>query len=101
MTLEELPGTAKPDLAPAPAVPAAPAVSVASKDRRRPDRPDHASPHLIPLLRTAETGAAAAPGTSDELPFEDALAPAKGIAIGLVLSVPLWAAIGGIVWALL
>ena len=95
MTLKELPGAAKPDLAPAPAA------STASKDRRRPGRPDHASPHLIPLLRTAEIEAAAAPGATDELPFEDALAPAKGIALGLGLSVPLWAVIGGIAWAVL
>ncbi len=92
MPLKELPGIADLDLS---------AASAASKDRRRPGRPDHASPHLIPLLRTAEIEAAAASGATDELPFEDALAPAKGIAIGLGLSVPLWAVIGGIVWAVL
>lgn len=95
MSLKELPGTAKPASAPAPAVSAAP------KDRRRPGRPDHASPQLIPLLRTAEIEAAVASGAMDEPPFEDALRPAQGIAIGLVLSVPVWAAIGGIVWAVL
>ena len=95
MTLEVLPGAAKPDAAPVVAA------SAASKDRRRPGRPDHASPLLIPLLRTAEIEAAAASGTTDELPFEDALAPAKGIAVGLALSVPLWAVIGGIAWAVL
>ncbi len=94
MTLKELPGAAKPDPAPAPAV------SAASEDRRRPGRPDHASPHLIPLLRTAEIEADAASGALDELPFEDALAPAKGIVVGLLLSVPVWAVIGGIVWAM-
>ncbi len=91
-TVKELPGAAKPDLAPAPVV------SAASRDRRRPGRPDEASPHLIPLLRTSEIDAAAASGTEDELPFEDALAPAKGIAVGLLLSVPVWAVIGMIVW---
>ncbi len=94
-TLKELPGAAKPDLAPAPVV------SAASKDRRRPGRPDQASPHLIPLLRTSEIEAAAASETGDELPFEDALAPAKGLAVGLLLSVPVWAAIGMIVWEVL
>ena len=93
--VKELPGAAKPDLAPAPLV------SAAAKDRRRPGRPDQASPHLIPLLRTADIEAAAASGIGDELPFEDALAPAKGIAVGLLLSVPVWAVIGGIVWAVL
>ena len=92
--VKELPGAAKPDPAPAPVA------SAASKDRRRPGRPDQASPHLIPLLRTAEIEAAA-PGIGDEPPFEDALAPAKGIAVGLLLSVPVWAVIGGIVWAAL
>ena len=78
-----------------------PVASAASKDRRRPGRPDQASPQLIPLLRTAEIEAAAAAGLGEELPFEDALAPAKGIAVGLLLSVPVWAVIGGIVWAAL
>ena len=96
--VKELPGTAS-DAAPVAAP--VPAVSAASKDRRRPGRPDQASPHLIPLLRTTEIEAAAASGMEDELPFEDALAPAKGIAVGLLLSVPVWAAIGGIVWAML
>jgi len=94
ITVKELSGAAKPDLAPAP-------VATASKDRRRPGRHDQASPHLIPLLRTSEIEAAAASDTGDELPFEDALAPAKGIAVGLLLSVPVWAAIGKIVWAVL
>ena len=93
MTLKEPLQAAKPDLVP---------VLSASKDRRRPGRTDHASPQLIPLLRTSEIEATAGtPGTAEELPFEDALAPAKGIAVGLLLSVPMWAAIGGIVWAVL
>lgn len=95
MPLKELPGATKPNLAPVPAV------SAVSKDRRRPGRPDHASPHLIPLLRVSEVEAAAAFDAADELPFEDALAPAQGIALGLAVSVPLWAIIGGIVWAVL
>ena len=92
--VKELPGTAS-DAAPVPVA------STSSKDRRRPGRPDQASPQLIPLLRTAEIEAAAAAGLGDDLPFEDALAPAKGIAVGLLLSVPVWAVIGGIVWATL
>ena len=95
MPLQELPGAAKPDAAPASAVSAAP------KDRRRPGRSDQASPHLIPLLRTAEVEAAAAPSAADELPFDNALEPIQGIVLGLALSVPLWAAIGGIAWVVL
>ena len=80
-TGKDLPGAAKPDLA------AAPVVSAASKDRRRPGRLHQASPHLIPLLRTSEIGAAAASDMENELLFEDMLAPAKGIATGLLLMV--------------
>jgi len=99
--VKELPGAAKPDLAPAPVA------SAASKDRRRPGRPDQANPHLIPLLRTSDiedaaaSDTAVAPAMEDELAFEDALAPAKGIAVGLLLSVPIWAVIGMIVWEVL
>ena len=78
-----------------------PVASAAPNDRRRPGRLDQASPHLIPLLRTAEIEAAAASVIEEELAFEDALAPAKGIAVGLLLSVPVWAVLGGIVWAAL
>ena len=95
MPLKDLPGAAKPNSAPAPAV------SAASKDRRRPGRPDNASPQLIPLLRTAEVEAAAASGATDERPFENALHPIQGIVVGLAVSVPLWAVIGGIAWAVL
>lgn len=106
MTLKEPLEAAKPDLAPAPPVAVAPPISVAtasaaSRDRRRPGRPDQASPHLIPLLRTSEIEGAAAANPADELPLEDALAPAKGIAVGLLLSVPVWAVIGMIVWEVL
>lgn len=86
---------------PLPATKPGPVAPPAAKDRRRPGRSDQVSPHLVPLLRTFEAEAAPVPATADGLPFEDALAPAKGIAVGLALSVPLWAAIGGIVWAVL
>lgn len=96
--VKELPGAAKQDLAPVPVA------SAASKDRRRPGRPDQTSQHLIPLLRASEIEAAAASDaafeTGDGL-AEDALAPAKGIAVGLLLSVPVWAVIGMIVWEVL
>ncbi len=95
MTLEEPHQAIKPDPVRAPAA--------APKDRRRPDRSDQVSPNLLPLLRSApvtETPPAVG-GSEDMAPFDDALAPAKGIAVGLALSVPLWAAIGGIVWAVL
>lgn len=96
MTLKEPHQAIKPDPVRSPA-------AAASKNRRRPDRSDQVSPNLIPLLRSspmAETAPAVSDGEDME-PIGDALAPAQGIAVGLALSVPLWAAIGGIVWAML
>lgn len=96
MTLKEPFQVIKPDSV------RAPAASTAPKDRRRPGRPDQVSPSLVPLLRTPSViEAAPASEMADGPPLDDALAPARGIAIGLVLSVPLWAAIGGVVWAVL
>lgn len=93
MPLKELTGAAQPD--PAPATPPA------SWDRRRPGRPDQASPHLIPLMRTQDMDDPIIPDLWEDPPFEDALEPARGIATGLLLSVPIWTAIGWVVWAVL
>lgn len=80
----------------------APAIAAAPKDRRRPGRPDQVSANLVPLLRASPMiEAAAAFERADGPGIEDALTPARGIAVGLVLSVPLWAVIGGVVWAVL
>ncbi len=97
MTLKEPLQTLEPTLRGKLAAPAA------LNDRRRPDRLRDVSPHLIPLLRTSPTQDAF-PGLSSEegiAPFEDELTPARGIALGLVLSVPLWVIIGGVAWAVL
>ena len=76
-------------------------------DRRRVGRKP-VSPELIPLLR--------APGKGDEVPDDlrrlledegelpieaDPIASARGIALGVALSVPIWGVIGGVVYALL
>lgn len=73
------------------------------KDRRRPGRNDQVSPHLISLLRNPARVDLAAP-LPDKLgaPLaRDDLAHLKGIplfsAISLVLGMPFWAWIGGIV----
>jgi len=73
------------------------------KGRRRPGRNDQVSPHLIPLLRdSAAVDTPAPPPYEREAPLlNDQLAPARGIAFGLALSVPLWAVIAGAVWAVL
>ena len=92
MLLKELPQTD--EQAPTPAE---------IKNRRRLGRNDQVSPHLILLLRDpAAVGIPAPPPYETEtLPLSDQLAPARGIAFGLVLSVPLWAVVAGAVWAVL
>ena len=73
------------------------------KGRRRPGRNDQASPHLIALLRSPATADIPMPpsGELDTPPLGDDLMPARGIIFGLALSVPLWAGIAGVVWAVL
>ncbi len=78
-----------------------PSTLARSKDRRRAGRNAQGSPHLIPLLRNPTTVEAPAPLQVDaDMPFpDDDLAPAKGVLFALALSLPLWAGIAGIVWA--
>ena len=73
------------------------------KNRRRLGRNDQVNLHLIPLLRdpVAVDISELPPCEAGALPLSDQLAPARGIAFGLVLSVPLWAVIAGAVWAVL
>lgn len=95
MTLRELVQVTKPELVRARTASATP------KDHRRPGRPDQVSPNLVPLLRTSPVIEAVPAFEGADGPVDDALTPARGIAVGLVLSVPLWAVIGGVVWAVL
>ena len=76
-------------------------------ERRRPGRRD-VSPELIPLLRRP-TGdgvlrADLTPGNLDDEPAlpadRDALAPARGVAVSLLLSLPLWCVVGALGFAL-
>ena len=72
-------------------------------DSRRPGRLGQVNPHLVPLLRDP-TGAvlpAPVPGTAEPGILEDDLSIARGIGVALVLSVPIWAVIGLVTWALL
>ena len=73
------------------------------KGRRRPGRIDQVSPNLIPLLRNPPTAdiPELLPGEVDLPPLEDEMAPATGIMFGLALSIPIWAAIAGTIWAVL
>jgi len=76
-------------------------------DRRRAGRQD-VNPVLVPLLRDPATGAAGldqtvSPETAyrDYLgtdPFHDPLAPARGIALGLSISMLFWGALGYIIF---
>jgi hypothetical protein len=56
--------------------------ALGAPDRRRPGRLDQISADLIPLLRTE---------TAQYVDASDALDPARGIAVGLLLSALLWA----------
>lgn len=77
------------------------AASAAPMGRRHPGLPDQVSPNPVPLLRTSPMIEAVPAFEGADEPADDALTPARGIAVGLVLSVPLWAVIGGVVWAVL
>jgi len=81
---------------------AAAAIAVAADDRRRPKRLNRVSPELVPLLREPAAAKLSAPllGEMNVPSYDDDLAPARGIGIGLVLSVPVWAIISGLVWAM-
>lgn len=68
-------------------------------DRRRPGRPEHVSPHLIPLLRNASTvEIPPEPIPAADAGNRDDLGSAKGILVGLGLAIPLWGLIGLCVW---
>lgn len=71
-----------------PARPTEPGDTAASPERRRPGRVENVNPALIPLLRE-ET-------VRDDAVLEragDDLDPARGIGVGIVLGVLLWAAL--------
>jgi hypothetical protein len=68
-------------------------------DQRRPGRLDRVSAALIPLLRDPAQCVDAA-SYADIVSYEDTdpRPPARGIVIGLLLSVPLWALFGLGIW---
>lgn len=72
-------------------------------DRRRPNRLDQVSPNLISLLRGSASAEAPALlfDDVDALRLDEDLAPARGLAIGLMLAAPAWAIIGTLIWAVL
>lgn len=70
-------------------------------DRRRPGRPDHVSPTLVPLLRGDLPTDLPLGGETELADDRGDLAPAVGVVVALGASVPLWAAIGLAAWAAL
>lgn len=78
-------------------------VSDGIKDRRRPGRNDQVSPQLIPLLRKPATVdiPALLPGKMNALPLRGDRAFIRGIIFALALSVPFWAGIITVGWAVL
>jgi len=86
--------------------PIAPSNAVASivlEDRRRPNRSSRVSPHLISLLRRSTAPNTPTPllDDVDVSPSGSELAIARGLGLGLVLSVPIWTIIGLAIRAML
>jgi len=71
---------------------------VVAKERRRPGRVNYTQPALIELLRPPLSVASVEQAADDTA---DGLAPARGIALGIILAVPLWFALGVAVWLVL
>jgi hypothetical protein len=70
-------------------------------ERRRPERLDHVSPDLIPLLRGEVTPGQPLIYETDRLYGRGDLKPVFGIAVGLFLNLPLWVYISFAAWAIL
>jgi hypothetical protein len=66
-------------------------------DRRRPGRAE-VSPDLIPLLRNPVDAEIPPDDTHGADHPRDDLEPAKGLAVGLLLAVPLWCVIALVIW---
>ena len=60
-------------------------------DRRRPGRVENVNPSLVPLLRGQATSGE--PDSKTQFGDPDQLGATRGIALGVVLSLPLWTGI--------
>ena len=69
-------------------------VESVTDDRRRPGRPSHVNPTLVPLLRGDLPSSLPLSDETELVEDRGALAPATAVVVALVMSVPLWAAIG-------
>ena len=71
-----------------------------TNDYRRPGRPSHVSPTLVPLPRDELPSSLPLSDETELVEDRGVFAPAIAIAVGLAISVPLWAAVGFAAWAL-
>ncbi len=70
-------------------------------DRRRPGRADDVNSNLVPLLRGEAAPDPLASGEIDASYGLEHATPMFGIAVGLVMSIPLWGILGLAAWAML
>jgi hypothetical protein len=79
-------------------------------DRRRPQRMETDNPHLIALLRDPtsvaptpadEAGDKLAPGVCGDVEDNHPTAAARGVALGVLIGLAMWAVIGAVAWCLL
>ena len=71
-------------------------------DRRRPGRRNYENPALIAMLRSASKPVAIQDEPTPEgRREEDDLAPARGMAVSLLVGMLMWSAIAAGIWALL
>ena len=72
------------------------------KTRPRPRQETQANPHLIPLLRSPTiTDVPALIGEVGVPCLRDDLAPMRGIIFSLMLILPVWGGVAGVLWAVL
>jgi hypothetical protein len=66
-------------------------------ERRRPGRLENVSPELIPILRSNRP-LPEFPGQPDVPDHTDDLSSARGVLVGMAISIPIWCLIGAAAW---
>ncbi len=70
------------------------------EDRRRPGRLDHVNPNLVPLLCGAAVPRRLLGDEIDQPYGLKHAMPMLGIAVSVILSIPLWGVLGLVAWAI-
>ena len=70
-------------------------------DRRRPRRAAEVNPYLVPLLRGKAEAALLASDDLDPFHGLEHTTPMLGIAVGAIISIPMWSFLGLVAWAIL